>query len=229
MSSPKVSVPDNELLVFHNVEKEHHEKWYKGRDLLDFPHPFRCVISASPNTGKTNIIKNIIYRCQKGKNMFKRLYLLHGDIDNLEYDDIKFKKLTEVPKPEKLTKNNEKSLLVVDDYITSKKMNKEDEKRLSMIMSTISTHHDFSVIITTQYITYIPVSIRTLANIHIVSKINNMLLINATASYIGIPVEKFKEINDKYLIPNPHATLWVDSTYNTPARYRINGYEVLKI
>ncbi len=221
-------VPKNKLLIFSNKEKEFHERWYKGRDLLDFPHPFRCVISAVPNTGKTNIIKNILYKCQRGKNGFKRIYLVHGDVNTMEYDDVKLKILSKMPSPSKLKKNKVKSLLIVDDYITSKKMNPEDERRLSMIMSTISTHHNFSVILTTQYVTYVPTSIRALANIHIVSKVNNAMVINPTAAYIGVPRDWFKRVNENILMKEPHSTLWVDGTTGSPMRIRLNGYERLK-
>lgn len=223
-----MSVPKNTLLVFGNNEKKYHERWYKGRDLLDFPHPFRMIISAVPNTGKTNIIKNVIYRCQKGKKPFKRIFLVHGDPNNTEYDDVGPKILKKIPNPEKLKKNKKKALIIVDDYITSNKMDKEDQTRLSKIMSTISTHHNFSVIITTQYVTYIPTSIRALANIHVVSRVNNSMVVSSTAQYIGVPVDWFKNLNAKILMPDPHATLWVDSTTGTPARLRLNGYEVLK-
>ena len=222
----KRSYPKGKFIVFTNPIKTFHEKWYKGRDLLDFPHPFRMIIAAAPNTGKTGIIKNIIYRSAKGDKSFKKIYLIHGDKTTTEYDDVGgIKKLTRVPDPDKLGSAGVKSLLIIDDFITNAKMDPKDEKRLSTIMSRISTHKNFSIIITSQYITYIPTSIRSLANIHVISKVKNFHLLPSTAHAVGIHPDKFKEINREFLMPNAHSTLWVDGTTNTPKRYRLNGYD----
>ena len=50
-----------EIIILKSGDKQNREKWYKGRDLLNFPGgSFRAIISGPPNSGKTNLIKNII-------------------------------------------------------------------------------------------------------------------------------------------------------------------------
>jgi hypothetical protein len=41
----------NKILALPNADKAFHEKWYKGRNHLNIPHPFRCVALGPPNCG----------------------------------------------------------------------------------------------------------------------------------------------------------------------------------
>lgn len=38
----------NELLIIDNPDKVWHESWTKGRNILNFPHPFRAVLFGPP-------------------------------------------------------------------------------------------------------------------------------------------------------------------------------------
>jgi len=42
----------NKILALPNPDKTFHEKWYKGRNMLNIPHPFRCVALGPPNVGE---------------------------------------------------------------------------------------------------------------------------------------------------------------------------------
>ncbi len=54
----------NKILALPNPDKEFHEEWYRNRNVLNFPHPFRCVALGPPNVGKTTIVKNILLRAK---------------------------------------------------------------------------------------------------------------------------------------------------------------------
>ena len=63
------------ILVIPNKDKlGWHERWDSKRDMLNFPHPYRFCISSVPNSGKTNLIKNILLRANPS---FKKIYLYH--------------------------------------------------------------------------------------------------------------------------------------------------------
>ena len=60
------------LLYLPNNDKSFHERWETGRDMLNIPHPFRAVLLGRPNVGKTNIIINLILRCN-----FEEIFVIH--------------------------------------------------------------------------------------------------------------------------------------------------------
>ena len=47
-----------------NPDKQFHESWSSGRNLLNIPHPFRAVFLGPPGSGKSTAVKNIILRIQ---------------------------------------------------------------------------------------------------------------------------------------------------------------------
>ena len=56
-------LPDS-IIKIQNVDKVFHETWDKGRNICDFPHPFRCVILGQVGMGKSTLAKNIFLRSQ---------------------------------------------------------------------------------------------------------------------------------------------------------------------
>ena len=42
----------NKILALPNPDKEFHERWYKNRNMLNLPHPFRCLCLGPPNVGE---------------------------------------------------------------------------------------------------------------------------------------------------------------------------------
>ena len=50
------------LAVFPNADKKDHETWAsKGAtNIMNFPCPFRMILSGPPNSGKTSAIHNIV-------------------------------------------------------------------------------------------------------------------------------------------------------------------------
>lgn len=219
----------NKIIPIKNSEKLWHEKWYKGRNILNFPHPFRAIIVAKPNTGKSTIIKNIALRCQ-AQDPFYKCVLIHGNPHCTEYDDIKqyFEKfiiVNSIPNPKELKgKIKKKTLFIVDDYITKNSLSKEQEKFLSDIYSNLSTHDNVSILTTSQYLTNIPPSIRNLYNLFISSHAADREM-SSIANYVDLPKDKYTNINRNILNgKGGHQTFWFDKTSGSPMKYRINGY-----
>lgn len=50
IARPKITLPQK-IIPFKNADKKWHEKWTEGRDLLDFPHPYRITLTGPPNSG----------------------------------------------------------------------------------------------------------------------------------------------------------------------------------
>ena len=71
-------LPD-ELLPIKNDDKAFHEKWTKGRNMLNMPHPFRGVILGTPNCGKSTTSKNLIIRQDPP---FQEVFVIHCDADH---------------------------------------------------------------------------------------------------------------------------------------------------
>ena len=90
-------------------DKKNHEKWYKGRDLLNIPAPARICCLAPPNSGKKSFIKNLIIRA---KPMYEEVIVVHCDAEGTsEYDDVEAEMLTELPDPKEFDPDTKKLLI----------------------------------------------------------------------------------------------------------------------
>jgi len=213
------------ILVFNNLDKTKREKWSDTRDMINFPSPKRICISANPDSGKTNLIKNILLRT---KPPYKRIYLLHYDPETLEYNDIpEIIRLTEIPNP----KDPElfdglKSALIIDDY-EYKYLSKDELKRLDRILGWTSTHRFVDIYVATQDYFNIPTIVRRSSNIHFVWK-NSMDV--ESLVYIGRKYGLNKQqINDLFkTCTSKFDNICFDSTTDTPYKLRKNSYEVLE-
>jgi hypothetical protein len=41
----------NKIVPIKNADKTNHEKWYKGRNICNFPRPYRCILVGGVNSG----------------------------------------------------------------------------------------------------------------------------------------------------------------------------------
>jgi len=228
----------NSIIPFGNVEKEFHEGWYKGRHLMNFPHPFRWVIVTKPNGGKTTLIQNVVGRIQ-AQDPFKRIILVHGNPNTEEYNNFEKMLNMDIEITDKLPdtkalkgKIKEKRLYILDDFLTKGSLDSQQKQTLSDIFSNLSTHDNVSIIVTSQYLKNVPPAIRDLANIFTTgySKSDEM---RDLAHYIDIDYQDYKMINSKILKgakkikkkKNSHNTITYDKTPNSPMVYRINLVE----
>jgi hypothetical protein len=218
------TLPDR-IIAIPNKDKINHEKWQKGRNLLNVPNPTRFVICARPNTGKTTIAKNLILRQNP---MFDKIYIVHIDPESKDYEDIEgcvmLEKIPNVRDP--IFNGKYKTLLILDD-LEYKFMDKKQLRNLDRLFGYVSTHKSVSCIVIAQDCYNIPPCIRRMSNFWILGKINNdMSSFLTIAQRCGMKREDFIYIFEKY-IKGDHDTLWIDRTKNTPAEYRINGYSIL--
>lgn len=233
-SNGNIKLPKKILPIPNKDKKGFFEKWKPNRNLMNIPHPFRCVIFGKPNAGKSTIIKNIVLRA---KPPFEKIIIVHYDAHGTkEYDDLKegpdddtVQMFGEIPDPrdEKIFDPKIKKLLVFDD-IEYKTLNKASMNKLDRCFGYLSTHKNTSILLAAQNLTNIPVGVRRMANVMIMFKVPDLELLYLFARKIGIKKDDFYELVNKY-INGYHDSLWFDFTPETPAEIRKNCYEVIPI
>jgi hypothetical protein len=222
------------ILHIPNQDKAFHEKWIKGDDILNFPHPFRIILaSAGPNKGKTNTIKNIIIRQEP---QFDQIFLIHCAVSSTrEYEDLDVLTLKEIPDPndDSVFDVEKKNLLILED-IAYDNLTKKQKSNLDRSLGYVSTHKNLSIMATCQDFFAIPPSMRKLVNVYIIWKADDLDSLEIIRRRVGIPKKKWdyifetliKDEDDGKEIPD---SFWIDNTRNSPAKYRINGYDIVKI
>lgn len=217
----KEKLPD-ELIILDNPDKLFHEDWTKGRNMLNFPHPFRMVIFGPPNMGKTNTIKNILLRA---KPDFKEVFVIHADPEyTQEYDDIDVELLAEIPAPAEW-EGLVKTLVILDD-LEFKQMSKDQKRNLDRLFGFVSTHKNISVILTSQDGFNVPPIVRRTSNVWILYKSPDMDSMATMARRTGLKPDELKNIFNTILKGNRDA-LWIDRTSKTPYPLRKNGFKII--
>lgn len=214
MSLPK------QLVVFNNQDKEFHERWYPGRGILNFPHPFRSVLMGPPNRGKTTVIKNIILNADPG---FEEIFVVHCDPGyTKEYEDIGVTMLEEIPAPEEW-EGLCKTLVILED-LEYKKMKGDAYKALSRLFGYASTHKNISVMLTSQDPFEVPPVVRRCANLWVVWKMDDLQATTTCMKRTGLDLPTISYIF-KNLLKKTNDSLWVDKTKGTKFPLRLNGFK----
>lgn len=214
------------VIVFENLDKKSKEKWTKSRDLLNIPAPSRITIAGSPNSGKTNLVKNLLVRANPP---YKKIYLVHYDQETEEYDDIpEIIKLDDFPNPRdrELFNGVDKCCLIIDDY-EFKFLSKTQLKNLDRLLGFCSSHLYTTILICCQDWFNLPPIIRRSSNVFFVWKntadLESLYMIGRKFNYKKQEfMDLFKHCKCKYDF------LCFDKTNDTPAPVRLNGYEILK-
>ena len=213
----------NIIIPIENADKAFHEKWDKSRNMLNFPHPFRCVALGPPNVGKTTIVKNLILRA---KPQFERVYVIHCDPDyTQEYDDVGGELLSEIPTPEEW-EGECKSLVVLDD-LEFKRASKEQQRNLDRLFGFVSTHKNISCILCSQDPFNVPPIVRRCSNLWILWKCSDLDAMSTCARKTGMKSQNFNDIFSQ-LMKTSKDSLWLDMTDGSPYPLRKNGYEIIK-
>lgn len=223
----KINYPQ-EIIVFENKDKQFQERWYKGRDPVDFPHSHRICMIARPHSGKTLTIKNLILRQYPP---YERIMLWSESPLSKEYDCLDVEMFDNCPTPDDIvseldpdTKQPYKQLLIIDD-IDLDHLNKENEINLMKILKHYSSHFNTSVYLTIHDLTQLKPKMRRMCNVFIIWKLSN---------------ETLRILGDKFSIPNKTLlnmynqnvkkttdNITVDLTTDSPYKYRFNLWGIL--
>ena len=212
----------NRLIGLGNRDKGFHEHWYKGRNMLNIPHPWRAVLLGPPNVGKTTVIKNLILRAQPE---FQEIFVIHCDVDGThEYDDLDCEMLSEIPDP--ASWEGEVKTLVICDDIPLKEMAKDQKSNLDRLFGYVSTHKNISVALTSQDTFNVPPSVRRCANIFVMWKMVDIDSLATTARKSGLKSNSMYSIFSQ-LMTGSKDSLWLDLTTDSPYPMRKNGFEII--
>jgi len=225
MPKKKIMRLPNKIIPLPNPDKNFHEKWYKGRNMLNIPHPFRCVCLGPPNVGKTTIVKNLLLRA---KPEFEEVVVIHCDSGyTKEYDDIgeNVEILNEIPAPNDW-EGQVKTLVVLDD-LEFKGMSKDQKRNLDRLFGYVSTHKNISCILCSQDAFNVPPIVRRCSNLWVLWRCPDLDAMATCARKTGLKANNFNSIFNQ-LMMNPKDSLWIDTTDHTPYKMRKNGYTIIE-
>jgi hypothetical protein len=239
----------------HNVEKKFFEKWTPEREIANFVHPYRLMITALPNAGKTSTALSII---AQAKPHFDEIILIHAkyfdgaldpgpsnedieikseDIKIPEYADVDFTcALKTIPlgftyfRRFQNEKGSKKNLLIIDDCELLEWGNgKRDRKQaLNKLFSYQSTHYGLSIIICCQdATTQLGVGIRRECNIFIFFKGRDRNAIQYAAAQLGFPKNTLMKIFD--ILKTNHDSICFDFSDGSPYPIRLNVVNPVKL
>ncbi len=225
----KAKLP-NKLIIMKNADKEWHEKNYPGRCPIDIVHPFRLLCAGVPNTGKSNVVRNILMRQGMGENNpFEEVIVIHCDSANTkEYSDIQCTMLDEnsIPAPDEF-RGEVKTLVVLED-LSFEDLKHADKKKIDRLYSYVSTHKNISVICCAQNFTSIPTYVRRCSNFFILWKSPDMISMASVAKKTGLDKGQLTDIFNR-LMPNFHDSLWINLTEGAPHKLYKNGFQPIKM
>ena len=236
----------NKIYITQNVDKTKHEHWgdanHPTSDLINFPKPYRMLVTAMPNCGKTMLIQNILIHT---KPVWDNIFIMHCDIwtgvdakdDDKkesfldsetefisEYQGIKAVYLKAMPPLVFWNQfKDQQNLLIIDDVNLKQYASKSKARmdKLDKLYSFISTHKNLSIISAFQsiYAQATP-SIYRFCNIFIIWKMRDRNMNTLIARNTGIENNDWKRLMS--LLESPYDNICIDDTLNSPARLRFN-------
>ena len=213
----------NKIIPLPNADKAFHEKWYKGRNMLNIPHPFRCVCLGPPNSGKTNIVVNLLLRSHPP---FEEVFVIHCDPSyTREYDSINAIILDKIPAPDEW-EGEVKTLVILDD-LEFKGMDKEQRRNLDRLFGFVSTHKHISCVLCSQDAFNVLPIVRRCSNLWVLWRCPDLDAMSTCARKTGMSAKDFNTIFNQLQISG-HNSLWLDMTEKTPYPMRKNGFTLIK-
>ena len=220
--STKKKLPDRIIPICSADKEGWTEKWDKGRNLLDFPHPWRGIFSGPPSSGKSCTIKNVIIRANPP---FEKIIVVHySPEDSTEWNDVNAEMINVIPSPHDIEVGGKKLLILEDLDLSS--LTKEELGNLNRLYGYASSHKNLSIALTCQNSFDAPVSARRVSNLFILYRQPDMNAMAILATRTGLKSKELLDIFSKY-INHEHGSLWIDLTKNTPAKLRIDGYNII--
>ena len=211
----------NKLLLIKSIDKQHHEKYFEGRNMLNYPHPWVMVCTGRRNAGKSMYIKNTIVRSDPP---FERIQVMSCDPMAKEWaNDMDAEILSEIPAPDEYFDNEEKTLLVLDD-ICFVDLDKESKKKLDRLVGFISSHCNVSIAIANQdYFSVIPIA-RKCASIHVIWRPTCSDELNTVSRRTGVSAKKIIHIFENQM-PEPTDSLTINLIKGCTHKLVKNGFE----
>ena len=220
--SPPTPLPAK-IIPFENHDKNFHERWYKDRDWLDIPHPFRMLLAAKPNGGKTTVILNVILRVACGRTPFEKIVVVHCDpTTTKEYQDVDHELRADIPRPDDFDPQ-QKTLCILED-LNYLGMGKEQQGYLERLVGYASTHKNVSVMLTAQDPFRIPAAVRRCMNVFVLWNHHDQDMLRTLARKTGRSKESLEQVVATHC-QGPHDCVWIDLTPHSPAPFRKNGYK----
>lgn len=211
------------IIPLPNEDKQDHEKWHNGRDLIDFPSPFACYITGPRNSGKSTLIKNLLAR-----KLYDNGYLCHFDGENTnEYDDADIDILESgyIPSNTDIPKEGRKVIIFED--LPFSNLDKDSKTKLWALLKYSVSHKCLDLIFTGHdFVSSLPTNLRRLFNVFIIYKTPDISSLSSIGSRIGLKNSDFYELFE--FCKSPHDNLCIDLTKDTPAPLRFNIYSKIK-
>ncbi len=222
----QIKLPDIIIPIKCSDKEGWSEKWYPGRNLLNIVHSFRAIIIGNPNSGKSTSSKNI---CLRADPPFEEIYVIHYSDKSTEWDDFGVQYIQGIPDPHEFDQAGSKQIkrLIIFEDIDTGSLSKQESSNLNRLVGYTSSHCSTSIIMHCQNPTDCPVYYRRLCNLFILYRCPDLDAMAMLARRTGIKAKEMMEIFDEH-INHPHGSLWLDISYNTPAKMRIDGYKVLE-
>jgi len=216
------------MLIFKNPDKAFHEKWYPSRGILNFPHPWRAILSGPPHVGKTNTIINMVLHADP---RFEKIIVHHTDPTYTREYDVLHKSGFDVELRDQVPKKSEfdgktKTLIIFDD-VNYKSLDKKELHRLDRLFGNWSTHKNISCVAVAQDFFQMPNNIRRTANILVIYRPTDMDAFAAQARKSGIEYVTLKYLFDN-IATGKKDSIWLDMTEDTPYHYRLNGFDIIE-
>ena len=211
----------NEILIIPNEDKRDHEKWHKNRNIAAFPRPFRALLCSGVNSGKTNLVKNILLR-QKWDN----IYLVPCDKRSREWLDFELPEehiFSDIPPPE-VFDHDGKNAIILEDYEAG---TKSKQGNLSKLFRYVSTHMNMSVFLLYQDMLATPTICRRLCNVFFIWDMIDKRQLEMVGKRVGCEKGELKEMI-KELCHSSYDNICFDLTKDTPYPCRLNLFTPIK-
>jgi hypothetical protein len=230
------------MINIQNPEKKEHESWTAQRKPFDFPRPFRWVILAEPNAGKTTMILNYLINASH----FNRIFLLHPrsfnpevpymlEAQNMEiilesceipeYTGVEFYPMQYIPNEKFFEGIKGHSLFIIDDIDLLQYSKGPGRARvINKFFSYVSTHSNVSIIVTSQSpSSQLPTIIFQMANIVTLFRMTDKYKIRTLAQKMGTNSKSLEHYLS--LCKNRHDSITFDYIEDSPMPVRKNIFE----
>ena len=158
---------------------------------------------------------------------FKKLYIICPDAEeSREWDDCEPTEVFDYIPDLNMFDGSEKIMIIIDDY-EFKRLDKENEKKLTTLFRFVSTHKNASLMASYQSFVDCPILLRKVANVFVVYKPTSKNELQIIANRVGVSYEVLRECFKNYA-NGYHDSIMVDMTKNTPAKLRKNIFDVIE-